>query len=206
MSEANRADEAAAREVSAKVSAAYRAGGTVCGLLAVVLAFVGPVSNVQHKVVTGVAVFAVLYVIAHSVERAVEFVVALLNLIGDSPGKVKESALRHLGLGSSTLNGNPTEDDIAGKADDTKAAQKKVDEARKDVAFLGLGLSILLCVLAVNALNYGFLDALGTTGVDGDLDRLLTALAAAGGSAGVHELVGRLQKGKEASEAAAKAV
>ena len=89
-------------------------------------------------------------------------------------------------------------------AETKSKAEKQIDEARKDVAFLGLGLSILLCVLAVNALNYGFLTSLGTTGVDGDLDRLLTALAAAWGSKGLHEIVGRLQKGKEQSETAAK--
>lgn len=54
------------------------------------------------------------------------------------------------------------------------------------------------------ALNYGLLESLGTTGVDGDVDRFVTALAAAGGSKASHELVGRMQKAKEASETAAK--
>lgn len=184
---------------------AYRGIGIFLGALVLLLAFTGHVATtVQHHPIAGVAMFAVLYVIAPAVERVVEFVVAMLNLLPNSPGKRKEEGLRTIGAANSTLNGNPTEDDFAATTDVKAAAEENVDEARKDIAFVGLGLSLLLAVLAVNHLNYGMLSSIGTTGVDGDIDRLLTALAAAGGSKGLHELVGRMQKAKEESEASAK--
>lgn len=173
------------------LSLAFRIGGTLSGLVGILVVFVGPVSTVKHGVVTGVAVFAVLYVIAQAVERIVEFVVALLRLIPDSPGQQVVAGLRELGKARFANT-------------DSSVPQEKVDNGRSDVAFVGLGLSILLAGLAVNALNYGILNSLGTTGVDRDLDRLLTALAAAGGSKALHELVGRLQKAKEESAVAAK--
>jgi hypothetical protein len=54
--------------------------------------------------------------------------------------------------------------------------------------------------MAVNVLNYGLVGQVGADGVDRWVDRLLTALAAAGGTKALHELVGRLQKAKESSE------
>lgn len=46
-------------------------------------------------------------------------------------------------------------------------------------------------------MNYGIMDSLGVTGLNNDLNRLLTALAAAGGSKALHELIGRVQVAKE---------
>ena len=62
------------------------------------------------------------------------------------------------------------------------------------------GLSLALCALAVNGLNYRLMDAIGADGVSAGFDRLLTALAAAGGSKSLHDLISRLQKAKEAAE------
>lgn len=197
------------RDSASSLSRTFRRLGVIFAAVGLAVVWIGPVSTkVEHHVVPGIAVFAVLYVIAQGVERIVEIVTSLLGLIKNSPGKEKEEALRAIAAANSTLNGNPSIADFsasAPKAAKAKAnAKKKVDNARTDLSFLALGLSILLCAIAVNALNYGILASLGTTHVNGDLDRLFTALAAAGGSKGVHELVGRLQKGKEAAEATAK--
>ena len=149
-----------------------------------------------------------LYVIAQAVERIVEWLLELLKLSEKSPGAKKELAVRALGEVNSTLNGNPSVEDLAGVAAVASAKpelEKEIDEARTDISFVGHGVSILLACFAVNALNYGILGSLGATGVNGDIDRLITALAAAGGSKALHELVGRMQKAKEASESEAKA-
>lgn len=129
---------------------------------------------------------------------------AFLNLFPGSAGRRKELALQAIGKANSTLIGNTAVEDFADAKTKRADAGANLDAARSDTAFVGLGLSLLLSALAVNALNYGLFSSLGTTGVHEDLDRFVTALAAAGGSKAVHELIGRLQKAKEASEATAK--
>ena len=88
-------------------------------------------------------------------------------------------------------------------AEAKKEGEKKADEARRDIAFLAHGVSIAFCAVAVNWLDYGLFSHIGAEGVDGGLDRLLTALAAAGGTKALHELIGQLQTKKEASQAGA---
>ena len=95
---------------------------------------------------------------------------------------------------------------VLGSSHDGKAvlvatvAKDAVDAKRKDHAFLAGGLSVALCALAVNALNYRLMNHLGATGVSAGLDRVLTALAAAGGTKALHELIGRFEKAKDSDE------
>lgn len=61
----------------------------------------------------------------------------------------------------------------------------------------------MVCAVAVNRLNYGLLEHVGATGINSRTDRFFTMLAAAGGTKALHELIGRLQSAKEASDTAA---
>ena len=184
------------------MSVFYRFGGALLGSVGIFVVFIGPVSGAEYMRTTGIAVFAVVYVIAQAVERIVEWVTEGLKLIPNSPGAVKAEKVRELRQTNSTINGNPAPDDFAAAAAAKPAIEASVDEKRTDIMFLAHGLSILLCAIAVNWMNYGFMSSIGATNLNGDLDRLLTALAAAGGSKGLHELIGRVQATKENAQSA----
>lgn len=181
----------------------YKLLGVATGVVGVLVALFGPTSAVTHKAVEGITVFAVLYILAQGVERLIEWIMDFAALTPGSPAQKKESGLRSLAVANSTLNGNPSTDDFTAAATEVGEAKKTVEEARTDLTFLAHGLSILLSALAVVALNYSLLSLVGAQGVDKRVDILLSALAVAGGSKGIHELVGRLQKAKESAEESA---
>ena len=204
----------------------YMYGGVLLTLAGIVWTLFGDTTNVTFKTVEGIGVFAALYVIAQSAERVTEWVVDLLALIDASPEERKEAALQKVRAANSTLNGNPTLADFGPQllaADSTSlgsavsavtatteaataektAGEKEVKEARKDITFLAHGVSIAVCALAVNGLNYGLLSHIGAVNINADIDRLFTVIAAAGGTKALHELIGRVQKAKETAEAGA---
>jgi hypothetical protein len=189
----------AIKDALVSASGRYRVGGAVLGIAGILWVFLGPRAGATYDVVAGTSVFAVLYVLAQAVERLVEWVVEGLSLIPASPGDTKARAVRKLRQANSTINGNP---DLSAFDDsETKASvEKTVDDKRADIRFLSHGLSILFCAIAVNGTNYGMMDSLGAHGLSNDVNRLLTALAAAGGSKGLHELIGRVQVAKEKAQ------
>lgn len=203
--------------------ALYMVGGIALAVFGVLWAIFGTTSNVTYRTIEGIGVFAALYVIAQAAERATEWVVDLLSLIPESPEERKGEGLKEVRAANSTLIGNPTLADfgphlVRGDPTDVGEAlsqavsetqqaatrmtqgEAKVEEARRDITFLAHGVSIAVCAVAVNALNYGLLSHVGAQGVDGGVDRLFTVLAAAGGTKALHELIGRLQKAKESAE------
>jgi hypothetical protein len=145
-------------------------------------------SNVQYDgAVEGISLFAVLYVIAQGAERITEWIIDGLSLLRGSPEKKKEEGQR--GIRAALIQAQaPQQEEV-----------KKVNQAKTALTFLGHGISFFACVIAVNALNFGILRTIGAQNVSGDLDRFVTALAAAGGGKALHELVGRLQTAKEAA-------
>ncbi len=183
------------------LSPAYRVGGAALGVAGIIIIFVGGVSDAAYVPVAGVAVFAVLYVIAQAVERLVEWITEGLKLIPDSPGAKKTRAVRAIRDTNLMLTAMPNAVDRS-TLTAMAATEKVAEESRTDIRFLGHGLSILLCAIAVNWLNYGLMGSLGATDLNPDFDRLLTALAAAGGSKGLHELIGRVQASKENAQTA----
>jgi hypothetical protein len=203
-----------ANEVSsedAKPNYAYVAVGVLGVVFGLVWILFRSPSSVTYKTVEGISVFAVLYIIAQTAERATEWTIDLVSLAPRSSEKKKKEALKELRAANSTLNGNPTVADVVGNdaamaneaaaREEKKKAEEKIEAKRLDHVFLGHGLSFAVCALGVNGLNYGLLDHVGAQGVHGDVDRLLTAAAAAGGTKALHELIGRFQKAKEGSEA-----
>lgn len=206
-------------------SAVYMIGGILLAGFGVWWVVEADPSSVTYATVEGISVFAVLYVIAQAAERVTEWLIDLLSLIPDSPENRKNEALKEVRQANSTLNRNPTLADfgpqlVAGTegalanamtaavqatsqaAAGKKEGEEKVEAARRDIVFLAHGLSFAVCAVAVNALNYGLLRHIGAEGVDGRVDRLFTALAAAGGTKALHELIGRFQKAKESTETA----
>lgn len=198
-------------------SRAYVFVGVGLGAFGVLWVVLRDPSEVTYKTIEGISVFAALYVIAQGAERLTEFVADLLGLMPDSPEKRKNEELLKLRAANSTLNGNPTLADFGsepmgtpgkgvadalaavakqteGAADQKKKSEGVVKERRRDIAFLAGGLSIALCGTAVNALNYGLLARIGAENVNSDVDRLVTALAATGGTKVLHELIGRVQR------------
>lgn len=152
--------------------------------------------DVTYKVMPEVSVFAVLYVLAQGVERIVEFVISVLSMAIKGFAENKKRA--QLSAINSTLNGNPTVDDIEGLS----KKQAAVAEARTEITVLAQGLAFGMAYALVSYLEFGIFKAIGVAGFEPGLDRVLTAIAVMGGSKGLHELIGRLQKSKEAAKTA----
>jgi hypothetical protein len=207
-----------ANQSSVKV---YILVGSALIVLGVAWVWLGPTTSVTYKPIEGIGVFAALYLIAQAAERVTEWVGDLLSLRDSSPQQKKERALQRLRAANSTLNGNPTLADFgavagAGAAvpgaltalveqnqsavEQKEAAEGEVKETRREITFLAHGVSVAVCAVGVNALNYGVLAHIGAQGFNPDVDRLLTVAAAAGGTKALHELIGRMQKAKESAE------
>jgi hypothetical protein len=207
-----------ANESSVKV---YILVGIALIVLGVVWVWFGPSTSVTYKPIEGISVFAALYLIAQAAERVTEWVGDLLSLNNSSPQQKKERALQQLRAANSTLNGNPTLADFGAVAggsavvpgaltalvkqnqsavEEKEAAEAEVKETRREITFLAHGVSVVVCAVGVNALNYGVLRHIGAEGFNPAVDRLLTVIAAAGGTKGLHELIGRMQKAKESAE------
>jgi hypothetical protein len=166
----------------------YRVAGLTLGVAGIVVAFTVTPSTVTYAPVAGIAVFAVLYVIAQAVERIIEWITDLLKLLPGSSNAVRATAVRELRM---------TQTGVAAAPVNVEETTEVAEQSRTDILFLTHGLAIALSVGAVTCLNYGIMASLGASNVNGELDRFLTALAAAGGSKGLHELIGRVQVAKD---------
>ncbi|WP_271800409.1 hypothetical protein [Dietzia maris] len=193
--------------IDPKANRLYRFFGGAFGVAGILYIFVGPTSHAEYEPAAGIAAFAVLFVIAQAVERLVEWVTDFLKLLPNSTATKKERATRELRAANSAFNNNPTvasfEDGTTITAAALESKEAVVDTARTDIRFLAHGLAILLAAIAVTWMNYGILDSLGVSNFSDDLNRLLTALAAAGGSTALHELISRVQVAKENAQTAA---
>jgi hypothetical protein len=175
-------------------AAAFVAVGVVAGQV-----LVG--ADVTYSPAEGISVFAVLYVLAQGIERVVEIVISAITLLGtDFAENRKQQALASL---NSTLNGNPALDDITGAV---AQEEKKVEEARLDIGLFAQGLAFALSYALVSYFEFGIFTTIGVDDMAAGVDRVFTALAVMGGAKGLHDLIGKLQKSKEASETGQPAV
>lgn len=159
----------------------------------------------------GVSVFAVIYVLAQSIERLVEWTITAIDLFTNSFAEgAKKNAVQKLRVARSTANGNPIENDFgitaANAATAVPGAEKAIESARKDLAIFGQGLSFALAYVALSYFEYGIFRTIGVTGVLPGLDRCFTALAVTGGSKGLHDLISKIQKSKEKDETKANGI
>lgn len=170
-------------------AAALVAVGVVAGQLLVR-------ADVSFTPAEGVSVFAVLYVLAQGVERVVEFVISSVTLVD---GNFAENRKRRaVSLINSTTNGNPQGLDASPAK--VAEAQEEAKEARLDLGVFSQGLAFALAYALVSYFEFGIFDAVGVTGIAPGADRALTAVAVMGGAKGLHDLLGKIQKSKEASE------
>lgn len=152
--------------------------------------------------VEGTSAFAFIYVISQATERIVELVVNWLGTSRDSSAE-KRKQLAQADLVTAAKD-----------ADDGKMRQatSQLNEARADLTVLGAGLSVAIGAVLVSFFNYDFPKAIGVThGGSNEVANTIatavsvavTAIVVSGGSKGLHELISKVQKSKEASEAQA---
>lgn len=187
------------RQYSTAVNNLYVAAGLVLGAVGIGLAAFGPSGEVTLTPVDGISMFAVLYLIAQAAERVTEFAVLALSWKFPSAEENKEISLKEVRAAQTEIVST-----IASSAEastDTKeAAKERVGLARRALAVFAGGLGILLCAAMVRATDFLLLSAVGLTGVNERVDVVITTLAAAGGSKGLHETISRIQKAKEKSD------
>lgn len=140
------------------------------------------------KLAEGVTAFALFYVAAQAIERALEPVAMLLGKMKYEPAKVERDRK------VASLDNNGT----AGAADAAAQAQAIVDRhhANRAVGFwaaaavLGMGAAATMNVLFVRAITTG-------GGTPAALDLLITGLVISGGTKPLHDLIARVEKGKQ---------
>jgi hypothetical protein len=187
------------RPYSTTVNDLYVAAGLVLGAAGIALAVFGPSGEVSLTPVDGISMFAVLYLIAQAAERVTEFAVLALSWKLPSAEENKAVGLKEVRAAQTEIVST-----IASSAEastDTKeAAKERVGLARRALAVFAGGLGILLCAAMVRATDFLLLSTVGLTGVNERVDVVITTLAAAGGSKGLHETITRIQKSKEKSD------
>jgi hypothetical protein len=187
------------RQYSTTVNDVYSAAGLVLGAAGIAIAAFGPSADVTLTPVDGISMFAVLYLIAQAAERVTEFAVLSLSWKLPSSEENKTLALKEVRAAQTEIMS--TIASSASVSTDTKEAAKElVALARRALAVFAGGLGILLCAAMVRATDFLILSTVGLTGVDERVDIVITTLAAAGGSKGLHETISRIQKSKEKSE------
>ena len=172
------------------------------GLLA---AFLPPLEGVVLKLKPedGFSVFAILYVLAQAIERLTQVFVPILDriiAIGDVDGtasKRKRDAVQGVRLQNlqirAAVAGGAT---VAVAADD----EKEVTAANIEKALLTNVVALAFAAWAVGWFNFSLLGAIGFEGVPTAIDHVVTAVAIMGGTAGLADLISKIQKSKTADE------
>jgi hypothetical protein len=187
------------RQYSTTVNNLYVAAGLVLGAVGIALAAFGPSVEVTLTPVDGISMFAVLYLIAQAAERVTEFAVLALSWKLPSAEENKALSLKEVRAAQTEIV-STIASSAAVSTDTKEAAKEKVALARRALAVFAGGLGILLCAAMVRATDFSLLWTVGLRGVDERVDVVITTLAAAGGSKGLHETISRIQKSKEKSE------
>jgi hypothetical protein len=173
----------------------YIAAAGAAVLIGVVVGQLAAGGDVGFSQEEGISVFAVLYVLAQGVERVVEFTVIVVDLLAAKVGATFAEARKRTAAASirAALQAGapPAPTDVV-----------EARESRADLAVLAGGLGFGLAYALVGYLGVGILSIIGVHDLMPWMDRAFTALAIGGGSKGLHELVGRLQKTKEAAAGA----
>jgi len=200
----------------------------VLGVVIAVLTVAFGWSSVTRSTVEGVTVFAILFVLAQAIERVVELVLPWLDRLilriakWDVPvenrkahtlSARKAKAIQEVrkatnaGIPNAALRiasfGGTGVDSVKEQAVETSQAEKKTKEVRNETALLTQSLSFAIALVLVVWFKFSLTGEVGFENVPNWLDFLLTAAAIMGGSAGLHDLVSKIQKQKENEEAKA---
>lgn len=167
-------------------------------------------TSIEVKVVEGITTFAVLYVLAQSIERINQILVPLgdriLAAISKKPTSTvkKEQGLLAVRAAftttrlTSATEGSPSV--AAEQAKDATDGEKTVTEANIEKALLTNALAFFLAMLVVGAFKFSLLGSIGFENVPSWLDWIITATAIMGGSAGLGDLISKIQKSKTKDE------
>jgi hypothetical protein len=173
----------------------YVAAAGAAALIGVLVGQLAAGCGVDFSPAEGISVFAVLYVLAQGVERVVEVTVTVVDLLATKAGATFAEARKRTAAASVRAalqaGGPPAPTDVV-----------EAQEARADLAVLAAGLGFGLAYALVGYLGVGILNIIGVHHLAPEMDRAFTALAITGGSKGLHELIGRLEKSKEAAAGA----
>jgi len=164
--------------------------------------------------VVGISVFAVLYVLSQGIERLTEIILPFLDLLlgrSHSAKKRKREAIQMTNLirrsnllaAAGLLADDPAVPAVPTTPAAAKDAANEADHATTELQVISLALGFSVAFVFVSYFGYSIFNAIGYTGAARWVDLLFTAAAIAGGSAGLHELIGKLQKSKDADETAA---
>ncbi len=162
-------------------------------------------STITQTPVEGIAAFAILYVLAQAIERVNQILVPifdrLLSKVSGAPTATvkKQEALAAVRMQAAALRGIGA---LTYSVDDQSEADKAVTTANVEKALLTNGLAFLLAMLLVSLFKFSLLASLGYTNVPSVVDIVITATAIMGGSAGLGDLISKIQKSKTADEAA----
>lgn len=178
-------------------------------ILVVAGSALGPIllasSTITQTPVEGIAAFAILYVLAQAIERANQILVPvidrLLSKMSGAPTATvkKQEALAAVRMQAAALRGIGP---LVYSVDDQSEADKAVTTANVEKALLTNGLAFLLAMLLVSLFKFSLLASLGYTNVPSVVDIVITATAIMGGSAGLGDLISKIQKSKTADETA----
>jgi hypothetical protein len=144
-------------------------------------------SKITYTAVEGIAVFAILYVLALAVERFVEYVKLALDFVLAAFNPEKTAKARKLTALAIVKTVTASTDQVANASKDAKTASTESLLISGAIAF---SVSIILVAYC----KYSLLAAIGFNDSNEWIGFTVTALAIMGGSAGVHDLLGRIQK------------
>jgi len=147
-------------------------------------------SDITFTAVEGITAFAILFVLSTAVERVVEFVKLILDIVlawFNKPDTSKSRKIEALTMVRTLSATAASSDATANAAKDAKTASTELLLISSAVAF---GISIML----ISYCKFSLLAAIGFTDGDEWIGFTVTAFAIMGGSTGVHEILGRIQK------------
>lgn len=171
-------------------------GGALAALLA-------PLEGVTLTPTDGISIFAILYVLAQAIERLTQLFVPILDrviAIGDGGGTatnrkreaIEGVRLQNLRIRAAVAGGV----EVAVAADD----EKEVTAANIEKTLLTNAVALLFAAWAVGWFNFSLLAAIGFQQVPTGIDHVVTATAIMGGTAGLADLISKIQKSKTADE------
>lgn len=170
--------------------------------------WIANITPVKVTPVEGIAAFAILYVLAQAIERINQILVPLLDFLLSKIGAdkrtatdKKRAALMEIRTQRALLRANPVTLGEASSAGASAATgEEVVTAANVEKALLTNGLAFLLAMVAVGLFKFSLLASIGYTAVPSSVDLVVTATAIMGGSAGLSDLISKIQKSKTENE------
>ena len=164
-----------------------------------------PLPDVSLVPVDGVGIFAILFVLAQAIERITHLLVPILDRIvgvGEKTASVrKDEALTLVRSASVAMRMSGDGAAFASVSKNAEDGEKELTAANAEKALLTNAVAFVFAAVGVALFNFSLLSAIGFVNVPLALDHVITATAIVGGTAGLGDLISKLQKSKTADEA-----